>query len=72
MKGVIPPGKPPRAAEVIVEGEKNLEWVMERGDDECQSCLGSNSNNTPSSKFLLKTRGHGNHGRTLPQTYMEK
>ena len=69
---VTPPGKPPRPAKVIADGEGNLDWIMEEGDDEYQLCPGNYSNNSLSSKFSLKTGGHGNHGRAAPQTYLEK
>lgn len=68
---VTPPGKPPRSTEVIAEGEENLEWILEEVDDEYHLYPGNSSNNAPSSKFSLKARGRGNHGRGVPQTYME-
>lgn len=32
---VIPFGKSPRSAEVIVYIERNLEWIVKEGEDEC-------------------------------------
>lgn len=34
MKVSVIPGKLPRPAEEITEGERNLEWMGEEGDDQ--------------------------------------
>lgn len=66
---VIPPGKTPRTAEVIAESERNSEWIMEGGDDECQSCLGSNSIMPLPLSFPLRLEAMGTMKELLPNCF---
>lgn len=69
---VIPPGKPPRSAEEVTEGEMHFEWIMEEGDESRvvapRSTAMDRAVGHPTNLPLLSSQKkvHGNHGTSVP------